>query len=304
MSVLTNNYYVNQVRDIVNSVSNTAGSLYIAAARSYPWTNDASPPPANDSVSQTELSIQDDLLFGKLITPSSISALIPNYPWQSGTVYDSYSQYDSDLYSKKFFVNSSGNVYKCIFNNYSAPSTVQPKLTFAGGTFKTTDGYVWKYMYTITSQQEKFVSTQHIPVGFNSFVAAAAVPGTIDYISLSNTGHGFKVYDSNNIVGIIDPYTISIPTSSTQDNYYAGSSIFLKSGLQEGQIRQIVSSNASARTIKVDPNTPINIYNELSIINVAGSIQPGYTAEQSFADRKSTRLNSSHVKRSRMPSSA
>lgn len=71
----------------------------------------------------------------------------------------------SSLEQAEFYcVTSDLNVYKCISNNNNAISTVKPY----GATFnllKMEDGYIWKYMYTIsTSFVNKFVTPTDIPV--------------------------------------------------------------------------------------------------------------------------------------------
>jgi hypothetical protein len=56
-------------------------------------------------------------------------------------------------YSKKFYVrNSKDQVFKCLFNNKSANSDIQPEITVAGQLpedpfIELSDGYKWKYLY-------------------------------------------------------------------------------------------------------------------------------------------------------------
>jgi hypothetical protein len=104
MALLTNHFYINQVKNFIKDLTDKSHSYYVFAGLPQPWPNDAIPPVANNSLDQYELSIYDDLLFGKLITPSDISPLIPRYNWTTGTVYASYNNSDPDLFTKQFFV--------------------------------------------------------------------------------------------------------------------------------------------------------------------------------------------------------
>ena len=155
MALLTINHYVNQVNNFITNVRDTRHAYYVFAGRSYPWPNDSSPPPANNSVSQYQQTVYDDLLFGKLIGNTDVQFMVPRYNWTSNTVYAQYDQTDPSLYDKQFFVvTDQFNVYKCIFNNYGANSIVKPTLTATSGNFKTADGYIWKYMYTLSAEEK------------------------------------------------------------------------------------------------------------------------------------------------------
>jgi hypothetical protein len=282
MALLTNHFYINQVKNFIKDLTDKSHSYYVFAGLPQPWPNDAIPPVANNSLDQYELSIYDDLLFGKLITPSDISPLIPRYNWTTGTVYASYNNSDPDLFTKQFFVVTNDyRVFKCIFNNYGAASIIKPSLTISSGTFLTGDGYIWKYMYTIdVVANTKFTSANYIPVATDINVASNTIGGTIDAIIVSNSGNNWQIYESNNIVNVISSTIIQIPTASHADNYYAGSSIYLKSGYGAGQIRKIVASSAANKTISVSPSTPFNTFNTLFISNFIGTAIPGYTVQQ------------------------
>jgi hypothetical protein len=286
MAVLTINHYVNQVNTFINQVANTKNAYYVFTGRPYAWPNDSTPPAANGSLNQIQQSVYDDMLFGKLLTSSDLSPLIPRYNWTSNTVYAVYDQNDPDLYSKQFYVvTDQYQVYKCIYNNFGDASTVKPTLTSSYGTFSTGDGYIWKYMYTIdAAANTKFTSSAYIPVATDTNVQGNAVPGSIDAIAITNGGSNYQVYESGFIYKLIDPYTIQLSsTSSSIDNYYANSSIYLKAGWGAGQIRQIQSSNGSSKQIRVNTNAPFNSYTRLDFTTApTGTVSLGYTAQQTY----------------------
>ena len=157
MAVLTIKHYNDIIDSFIQNVGDSSKSYYVWIGHANPWPDDNNPPEANGSVDEYELTTYDHIVYGKKITSSDVSFMVPRYDWANNTAYSRYDQNDGDLYSKIFYVRTSeGNVYKCIDNN-SGNSTVQPSLTSTSGTFKTGDGYVWKYLYTIeTNANTKF----------------------------------------------------------------------------------------------------------------------------------------------------
>ncbi|MEC8551436.1 MAG: baseplate wedge protein, partial [Pseudomonadota bacterium] len=102
--------------------------------------------------------------------------------------------YDADFY----VVNSSYQVYKCIYNGTSPsdpngkPSTVEPTGT-STSIITTADGYRWKYMYTIpVGQVLKFFSNEYMPVLFDTAVVADAIGGEIDTVIIASSGSGYN----------------------------------------------------------------------------------------------------------------
>ena len=150
----------------------------------------------------------DDLLAAKKIAASDVTFAIPRRNWTTGTVYDiyrhDYGEYAtgtttaitsnsgaSTLHDATFYVlTTDRNVYKCLDNNGGAASTVEP--TGADVTIKTTsDGYKWKYMYTLSaSQQANFLSTDFMAVATNSTVSSAAVDGAVNVCKIKSAGSG------------------------------------------------------------------------------------------------------------------
>lgn len=291
MATLTINHYINEANSFITDIRNNRNGYYLFAARSRPWANssggndDTAVLATNNSVAQVEQVVYDDLLFGKLLADGDVSFVVPRNNWTANTVYVAYNQNDANLYSKDFYVvTDSYEVYKCIDNNNGANSTVKPSLTATAGVFKTGDGYVWKYLYTVDpASNTKFTTTSYIPVVPNTAVQGNATPGSIDVIKITNGGSGYEVYESGYIGGVVNKYVIQLPsTSSNTDDYYATSSIYLKSGFGAGQIREISSSNGTSKQIIVDE--PFETYARLDLANVQGTVATGYFVEQPFDD--------------------
>ena len=150
----------------------------------------------------------DDLLAAKRITSSDVTFAVPRRNWTTGTTYDIY-RHDygeritgtttaqtsnsgvSTLHDANFFVlTTARNVYKCLDNDGNTASTVEPTGT-ATTVLTTSDGYKWKYMYTLSaSQQANFLSTDFMAVSTNSTVSSAAVDGAVNVCKIKTAGSG------------------------------------------------------------------------------------------------------------------
>jgi hypothetical protein len=117
---------------------------------------------------------------------SNLSYVVPRYNWTSGTIYygynDNHTDHDDD--SKKYYVlNDQNQVYICLrsgtgggvftdpITGKSVPnlgiSTIQPSGGLNGVPFKTSDGYFWKFLYTISvADTDNYVTSKFIPVKF------------------------------------------------------------------------------------------------------------------------------------------
>jgi len=213
----------------------SATNVYLGIGRPQPWTNDNSPDTPVDTVSD-EFYYWDDMLAVKRIQSSDVAHAVPRRNWTSGKYYDAYHHnyngttagvnIDSGggttpatLFDANFFViTDEYNVYKCL-DNRSAANTVVASTTKPTGTstsaITTADGYVWKYMYTISPADViKFVSTDFIPVKFipdnpgstdayydQWLVEAAAVDGAINNVLVTSGGTSYASAPTVTITG-------------------------------------------------------------------------------------------------------
>lgn len=102
-------------------------------------------------------------------------------------------------FSKKFYVrNEKDQVFKCLFNSGNATSKIMPEISIGGQLpqsvyIETSDGYKWKYLYTIdSSSKRKFFTPDWMPVAKNQFVSDAAVDGSIDIIKIVSGGNNYN----------------------------------------------------------------------------------------------------------------
>lgn len=240
MSISSKYLKVYNAKQFRKSVSGSAGAnVYLTIGKSSPWANDSLPDSANTSVSGFN-QIWQDMIGGKKIFTSDISHVVPKFPWVSNLSYPMYDDTtDSNVLkttTSKFYVITDPelNVYKCLSNNYGAVSTVKPVSTTASAPdFMTTDGYVWKYMYTISSTDyDRFATTNYIPIKTipaddNSTqwqVQNNAIEGAIHVIKVINPGFGYYTSTSS-----VVNYKVSAVGLNAYTN--AGSTIESRGGL-------------------------------------------------------------------------
>ena len=286
MAVLTEKFNVNNIKNFINDINSSNSAYYFYVGGTTPWVNDSLPPPALNNYETFEQDTYHSIVFGKLIGNNNVSYLIPRYNWTANTVYAQYDQNDVNLFSKAFYVlNNQSSVYICIDNNSGANSLVQPLITPTQGSFQTSDGYTWKFLYTIPSNANTlFTSNNFIPVVPNTYVSNNAIPGTIDLTRVISGGSGYEGYDENYLVNVIDQSTVKIGSTGVGiDGFYVGSSIYLKTGLGSDQIRNITGYHGGTQTVSV--SSPFNTYVNLNLgSDLVGNFIVGQSVIQNIVD--------------------
>ena len=236
-AIITNKFRINNAEQFVESFSEASPTAYyLFIGRPQAWSTDVdvqgnsinegtdtTPPTPNDDIS-TEYYSYDELLGAKKITSSDITNVIQRRTWTTGTTYDMYEHNISssnaaasgatNIFDSNFYViNSANNVYKVIENDGASASTVEPTAT-STAIFSTSDGYRWKYMYSLTtSEATNFTTTDFIPVSTDSTVSAAAVDGALDTILVVAGGSGYTLSSGTTITSIPVSYThLTLPT--------------------------------------------------------------------------------------------
>ena len=111
------------------------------------------------------------------IATSNVSFVVPRSNWIAGTIYDAFSDHIVGYPTNTYYVLTEDNhVYICLQASKDASgnrnvSTVKPSFQDAGvdniQAFKTADGYIWKFLYEISSSRvTTFLSSGFIPTQF------------------------------------------------------------------------------------------------------------------------------------------
>lgn len=273
--------------DVVEDVSyefNGDYIYYVFLGKHTTYSNSSDNPTKPKDSESAKRQVYNDMLFGKRVTTNDARVMIDRYDYASGVVYDMYDDTDKDLYSKKFFVSvkrgTSRDVFKCLDNYNGSVSTTPPnKLDIEDydEIYRTGDGYVWKYMYTIPGADlEKFATVDYLPVVPNTSVSSSADNGTIDVIVVESPGSGY----SNYLAGTLGKGDLNIDgnqrkidvsgnnKSSTVDDYYRGCVFKVVSGTSTGLYSRVESYDVygSKRVITIADDINLDITSEYEIM--------------------------------------
>jgi hypothetical protein len=194
---------------------------YIAVGRSQQWqpddNTDVTPTPA--TTEREEREFRYNMQSVKLT--EAFQYVVPLYDWSANTIYSAYNDNVSGQPAQSYYVKTEdNNVYLCIRSGKNATGTVQVSTVKPDHTNTTlpteTDGYIWKYLYTIsTSDANNFLTSQFMPVKFvdsdeavadptliaQRNVITSAVPGQIVGYRIKETGGVYSSAPSISIVG-------------------------------------------------------------------------------------------------------
>lgn len=224
---------------------------------------------SNTNVLNSEFSKNQFLektIFGKRIDPEEVYYAIKNYPWQLNTVY---TQYDDtvDLENTVYYTvvypenNETGDykVYKCLFNNYGAQSIYPPNYNEVtpDQTYTMADGYIWKYMYSLSDFEfEKYNARGFIPV-FESNTSILIEGSEISEIFVSNvdTNRGYESVNGNIYQVLNGSENRVIISSDLNDfnpieNYYSNYSFYVTNANNVSQVYEIDSYSYNSSTAR------------------------------------------------------
>jgi hypothetical protein len=211
--------------ETANGGSTTTGAT--AKTGVYRYATEDIPPLPLDN--QTEkLNVYDEIIAAKRITDSYARTVIRRYNWDlvanpkfdmwkpdysatpggGGQIGKQTATGQDSIANAKFYVmNSDYEVFKCLYNGQNPsnatgqnateePRTQGANYNAADGLYTETTGagYIWKYMYTIpTDDVLKFLSSDFMPIVLPSNlsrtnVEALAVAGAVDVVLIEDIG--------------------------------------------------------------------------------------------------------------------
>lgn len=221
-----------QFYDLLDSQSNAylpdskQTNMYLVMGRQIPWNTGDEVVPSSTQTPNEIFEYYKTAIAAKKLSYNNTSFVIPRRDWTSGTVY---SQYDCscglmDILMNFYVRNSQDQVFKCLYNKGGLASTVEPILSLSTASleepyFSTSDGYKWKYMYTISSvQKQKFMTQDWMPVYVNKFVSNAAVNGSIDIVEITNPGNNYTNGSLQDIITVTGDGTDAVMKAEVVDN--------------------------------------------------------------------------------------
>ena len=250
MAAIITDKLKNLVVDLIKANDSDASNKYYAAiGRSEAWNDsDVSPTPLRTKAEENDF--RNSMQSMKLV--ADVSLVIPRYNWSSGTFYSAYDDTQVGNTNAYYVINANQQVYMVLRASVSATgtavaSTVEPTGNTTGTPFKTSDGYVWKFMYSISATDaNKFQSANFIPVksipftNINSSVAEveqkaiqdAAVHGQIIGYGIESAGAGYG----------------SAPTLTVHGN---GSNAAATATISGGQVVKVEVADSSDASLKI-----------------------------------------------------
>ena len=276
--LLTNYLRLHNVKQFKESVSEVANSVYyVFAGKHTSYTGgDSTIPNIVNTVDSTYYQPYTEMVFGKRVLPTNVVVVAPRYNWTTNTVYSAYRG-NEDLTGKQYYVSvntgSGYAVFKCLDNNSNVVSTIQPDPAQTAPNdeyYSTSDGYVWKYMYSVdTTTFNTYATDTYMPVIANTQVTGNAVSGAIDVVVVDYAGSNYNTYLSNTFIstdlrvgGSRVVYNIA-NNAVASVGFYTGSFLYLVSGTGNGQGKKIVDYNivGSTKVIQIESafDTPPDI---------------------------------------------
>tara|TARA_E500000318_G_scaffold52949_1_gene49313 strand:- start:1051 stop:2421 length:1371 start_codon:yes stop_codon:yes gene_type:complete len=223
-AIVTNSFKNQLIRSLITDLADSNNNYYIGYAKSDEWNTTDTPPTTTVNADREERNFRSNLQ--SIIKTTDLSFVVPRYNWVSGTTYRAYRDDQTATQNGQYYAFTESNrVYMCIrqgkdANGNSVASTVNPDTigtgtSISGATQPLGDGYVWKYLYTVTaSNLNKFATANFIPVEFvdsaNDLAAIpqaqkdvqdAAISGSIVGYNVIDAGSGYTAAPTLTIVG-------------------------------------------------------------------------------------------------------
>lgn len=232
------------LRDTQYNSGNSDPVIYVFIGNHVPYANESSPDSIVDTI-VAEKQTWDNMIAAKKITASDVELVVPRVNWTANSVYQEYddivdantliSANSTAGVEPMYIITSERNVYKCVSNNSSANSTVEPTgdYTTSNGNIGTADGYKWKYMYNV-KPSNKFLTSNWIPAPYTTAQldygtnTTGVVDGELQNIIVTNQGSGY--YDSivtvTSFVTGCSTLTLANTTNVSANMTVAGTGIF------------------------------------------------------------------------------
>ena len=154
-------------RDFFDQFQNNTQNYYVAIGKSEQWdSNETVPTPQNNPEAESEF--RDGMQAIKRMSGSSL--VVPRNNWSNGRIYSQYDDRQQGYPTNPYYVKTDNNqVYLCLEAGRNKAGVIQPSTVEPTGSnnhsFRTADGYVWKFLYTISAaNQEAFQSSNFMPV--------------------------------------------------------------------------------------------------------------------------------------------
>lgn len=187
-AIVTEKFHIKAAKEFVESIApGENDNFYLFIGRNTPWPNNGDAntsaiPTPSSSVSNGSYEYWRDMFALVRISANDVHHVVPRHNWTSNA---RYSMYDDRVDSAALFsntthpfyvVNSNDEVFKCLYNGRTnttsggAESVAEPDallvedITQPLSTEGNPQDYLWKYLYKVESDVQKFYTTDYLPV--------------------------------------------------------------------------------------------------------------------------------------------
>lgn len=178
-------------KSFYDTLVNRTTQVYYMLGRISGWDNDFVPPNPLSSALYEEETRRDSIRFQQ-VTAANTTLLTSRLDWAPETVYDMYDTRSNTIElsnARMFILTDDFNIYKCIFNNYGAQSTVKPTGTSVEY-ITLADGYVWKFMKSLSGlERARYLTNNFIPV--SDVVSGGFFNGAVQNLIINDGGTGY-----------------------------------------------------------------------------------------------------------------
>lgn len=178
-------------KTFLSSVQNRLSRLYLFFGQ---INEPIDSPPENDGIDYINYN-RNNIFAIKEVLPSDISFVVKRIDYEPGVEYLPYNSKDG---SGDYVLNTTNfSAYVCVKSGIGPSVEMPAHLTTAP--LELSDGYIWRYVYTIPLYlRDKFLTPQWMPVS-NSLTESFFSDGGIDSVSILDAGEGYEA-ESTSIV--------------------------------------------------------------------------------------------------------
>jgi hypothetical protein len=177
------------IDSLVTDIQDSANRYYIGIGKADDWDSSDTPPiPVNTL--REERNTRYAMSSVKNVT--DISFVVPRTTWSSGALYSAYNDNIAGHPVQNYYVITDENqVYICLRQSKDAAgnsivSSIKPT-GFATTDFQTADGYVWKFLYSISSPDaSKFLAANYMPVRYVETTTAESSATDVEQETIQN----------------------------------------------------------------------------------------------------------------------
>lgn len=242
---------------------------------------------ANSASFSTDLSVGNTVVIGNdtreivAVRSDKVISLNTSLTYSNSNTLILRSDNTYPLYANNIYVrNSRDQVFKCLYNNNSANSTVEPTIDIDGqlpenAFILTGDGYKWKYLYTIAAGlKQKFFTDVWMPVANDSAVTVTAENGRVDIINVLWGGSGYLGGGNSNAASIL-----SITNTD-------GANSNLVARVSNGEITAVTvlngGNNYTRGTVIVADTSRLGNTTLAGTVNVSGTVVSGNLSNTTY----------------------